>query len=254
MGGSCSAKIAADNHSSTEIFSNKIDKNSDGYPGLGLGSVCEESINRPKVESSELIFLHNDNNCSYLNDFTSIKHLIRLNDWRNTPNASDGLLPLHAALLNADENTVRRLIEEGAHVGFRLPGDSVLADRMKTEIVRLNLNSVIAINVQSNAPISGANSPQLYDIHAAAKVGDEQGLLELLVQKSDPWLRDDFDNLALYYCSLRGHLRCAAWLLLAMGGLSIIPPNELDRCKINALTSDMKSLFKGNKKAIGTDI
>ena len=251
MGGSCStqrqSKIATENNSSSSLPVNRIaqppkdtsESGSEGGP-LILKPITEYPISRRDNDS-----------ISYLNDFVNLGHLIRLKDWRNTPNISSGLLPLHAALLNADDNTVKRFIEEGAHNGFRLPEDGMLAERIKKAIIKSNLQNLIIIPEESQFIVSMDKSMQRYDIHDAAKVGNEQGLLELLIQKSDPWLRDDFDNLALYYCSLRGHLRCAAWLLLAMGGLSAIPSSELDRCKVNALTNDMKLLFKGNKKASG---
>lgn len=82
-------------------------------------------------------------------------------------------------------------------------------------------------------------------LHEVAKTGDENAMLILLLEHVNPFERDDFDNLAVYYSSLNGHLRCCAWLILAMGGLDKLPSDETMRCATNALTVEIKHLLQG---------
>ncbi len=173
--------------------------------------------------------------------FLSISHTLNIREWRTY--LIEGLTPLQAALLDHNDVIVHKMVEAGAHQGFKLPANEICAAQLKNEIDRLGLASVILYDKsdpQSELKI-------VHPIHNAAKTGDEVALLELLIKNVDPWARDDFNNIPLYYCCLYGHLKCCAWLITAMGGLNMLPPLELDRCTTNALSESIKQLLKGRK-------
>lgn len=83
-----------------------------------------------------------------------------------------------------------------------------------------------------------------YPLHNAAKIGDQAELLMLLLSQYDPFQRDSFQNIPLYYCSLFGHIQCATWLLISMKGLHTLTANEIDRLITNALTREMAALMR----------
>lgn len=108
------------------------------------------------------------------------------------------------------------------------------------------------------APAAGAppapanNPPPACEAHALARTGAEHALLVLLLERRpDLTERDSSDNLPLYYCCLHGHVRCLAWLLIAMGGLDAVPQEERLRCATNALSMEVRQLMTGATKPHG---
>jgi hypothetical protein len=99
-----------------------------------------------------------------------------------------------------------------------------------------------------------AESVDKFALHTAARVGDIDEVLFLCVHGGSSghdrlWIRDEFDNIPLYYTCLNGHPLCCAWLLLAMRGhgsrfAAEVPPIEMERFVVNALNSDIKALLK----------
>jgi hypothetical protein len=83
-----------------------------------------------------------------------------------------------------------------------------------------------------------------FDLHLAAKLGDEHEVVCLLLEKRNPLQRDDFDNIPMYYCSLYGHARCYAWFFISIGGIKQLDENEVDRQYMNALNDDIKKIIR----------
>lgn len=99
----------------------------------------------------------------------------------------------------------------------------------------------------SNNPPSRKNSMK-YELHTACKIGDIDAILIHLVSSNkdeEVWLRDDFDNLPVYYSLLHGHTLSCAWLMLAMGSLARLDRLELERFERNALHASIKQLLQG---------
>ena len=92
--------------------------------------------------------------------------------------------------------------------------------------------------------ISNVKSPNM--LHIASKIGDVNSLLHSLLTDVDPWQLDEFDSMPVYYCSLYGHELCCALLLIKMGGAAALSCQDRDRCVINALNLEIKSLFTGD--------
>lgn len=92
-----------------------------------------------------------------------------------------------------------------------------------------------------NSPIKVSNN-----LHLAAKTGDVASLLFYLLSSLDPWQLDEFDSLPVYYASLHGHILCCSLLLIKMGGPEALTLQDRDRCTVNALNLEIKSLFSGD--------
>jgi len=89
----------------------------------------------------------------------------------------------------------------------------------------------------------------IVDIWGAAKRGD---LVMLMNNQGglnrDDWSeKDDRGNTALYYSCLCGHLDVCHFLLLMMGGIGLVPEEELQRHYTNALTAEIRDLLSGAK-------
>ena len=109
-----------------------------------------------------------------------------------------------------------------------------------------HLGHGLVIPVDPRVPVDPVRACRhAFRLHEVAKTGDENAMLLLLLEHASPFDRDDFDNIAVYYSSLNGHLRCCAWLIVAMGGLDKLPSDETLRCTTNALTAEIKHLFQG---------
>jgi len=104
---------------------------------------------------------------------------------------------------------------------------------------------------------SAVDHADKYALHAAARVGDVEEILVICMGGTSSlgsdqlWIRDEFDNIPLYYTCLNGHPICCAWLLLAMRcGVCAdrfaaeVPLIEMERFVINALNSDIKDLLQ----------
>ena len=113
------------------------------------------------------------------------------------------------------------------------------------------MSDVVERPAASSTPCHSNMAPPGFPLHERARTGDEVEMLILLLESRDPFGRDDFNNLALYYSSLNGHLRCCAWLLVAMGGVERIPRDEALRCATNALTVEIKQLMLGKTNPTG---
>jgi hypothetical protein len=115
--------------------------------------------------------------------------------------------------------------------------------------------SKIAPTVENHKPHVDAPQPAKVEpptkkvsnnLHLAAKTGDLTGLLYSLLSSLDPWQLDEFDSLPVYYASLYGHVLCCSLLLIKMGGPEALTPQDRDRCTVNALNLEIKSLFGGD--------
>lgn len=110
-------------------------------------------------------------------------------------------------------------------------------------------NKAVANNIPAKEETS---DPQVEEknisngLHVAAKIGDVSALLHALLANVDPWQRDEFDSLPVYYGSLYGHILCCALLLIKMGGADSMTVQDKDRCTVNALNLDIKALFNGD--------
>jgi hypothetical protein len=142
------------------------------------------------------------------------------------------------------------------------PKPSPLVELGGAEIVADNIPFAVAPpgtdqHLSARQPVLGVDSDLAvprFLLHEKAKIGAEADILCLLLEHWDPLLRDEFDNLAIYYCSLYGHLRCCAWFLIAIGGTQNLPQNEIDRNIDNALHQGIKALFRGEQLPKGTPI
>jgi hypothetical protein len=188
-----------------------------------------------------------DENTSIMDKFTDVHYLATFRDW--VTGQRSGLVPLHAAIMDNNKPLARLLIENGAHISFLLPeNETVKADI--TEKIRVMGFEEILLR-SPTVWVSASSNRGSYVLHDAAKRGDAIQLIEGLIQKLDIWERDDTGNLPLYYACLHGHAVCCSWIIVAMGGVERIPPNEIERCIINSLDARTKNLLKRKVEARG---
>eukprot|EP01041_Mallomonas_annulata_P003816 gene3816-7598_t len=210
--------------------------------------------NGTKLKVSQVEKQVENNDSITLQDFYSLKHLISVSGWIESH--YNDISPLQIGIIERNVDVVKALLEAGASPNFFKPvKQEHLLLKLKTGIKYFEEVEHYPPNFFNfeQEPSSIILEPLIvlqeqikpsFELHSACKIGDIDNLLILLLNKIDPWIRDDFDNIAIYYSILHGHIICCAWLLVSMGGTGKFPLIERERFIINSLNLTIKSMLQ----------